>query len=786
MPTRRRFLQGAIAFALFAGRGVEGRAASLPLPSPPRGAGGASTGAAGRPHCDQVDVFIGTGGHGHTYPGATRPFGMVQLSPDTRTVGWDACSGYHLDDASIMGFSHTHLSGTGASDMLDLLLMPATGEARIAPGPMDHPAQGYRSRYEHADEHAEPGYYTVLLKDYAVRAELSATERAGIHRYHFPAGRSGHLVLDWAHGIANGPDKPTRVSDADLRLVDDRTVLGGRRVHQWANGRHIYFALRLSRPFAGAQLYAEDRPLAASARHASGKRLKAILRYPDAHDGPLLVKVGLSGVSAANALRNLDAEIPALGFRPRARGRRRRLGARAGARGRADRLGRAPAHLLHRAVPQHAGADPVRRRRRALPRHGREGAPAAEGRAQLQHLLAVGHLPRAASAVHARPARTRAAPGQRPGAHGRGKPGRRAGVAAAGRGDRVHDRLAFGVGDRRGARQGLHRHRLRPRLEGIPPARLRRRLPRPASSTASTATCPATRTGSRPARRWSTPTATGPVRTWRARPATKPGTPRCGRARATTSTCSTPKASSCSRAWPTATGRRRSTRAAWATRDKYRDFTESNAWVATFLNQHDVHAYMRLFGGPEAFAAKLDGLFTASSKLPGNAPPDISGMIGQYAHGNEPSHHIAYLYAYAGQAHKTQARVRQILTTLYHDRPDGLAGNEDCGQMSAWYLLSAMGFYPVDPVSGNYVIGSPLFDRVTLDVGHGRRLVVEAKGNGPDRPYVQSATFNGQPHTRSWLRHADLAAGGRLVFEMGPKPNLAFGADPADRPPSFV
>jgi predicted alpha-1,2-mannosidase len=218
---------------------------------------------------------------------------------------------------------------------------------------------------------------------------------------------------------------------------------------------------------------------------------------------------------------------------------------------------------------------------------------------------------------------------------------------------------------------------------------------------------------------------------------------------------------------------------------RWRDFTECNAWQATFLNQHDLHHYIAMFGGDAAFVAKLDELFTMSSALPADAPPDIAGLVGQYAHGNEPSHHIAYLYAYAGAHHKTQARVRMLLETMYTDQPDGLAGNEDCGQMSAWYVMSALGLYAVDPVSATYVIGSPLVQRAELTVGQGRRLTIEARNNGPGRPYIQSVHWNGKPYTRSWFAHADLAAGGELVFEMGERPNPHFGTARAARPPSF-
>jgi predicted alpha-1,2-mannosidase len=218
---------------------------------------------------------------------------------------------------------------------------------------------------------------------------------------------------------------------------------------------------------------------------------------------------------------------------------------------------------------------------------------------------------------------------------------------------------------------------------------------------------------------------------------------------------------------------------------KWRDFTESNAWQATFLNQHDVYAYMELFGGAKAFEQKLDALFAASSELPDDAPPDIAGMVGQYAFGNEPAHHVPYLYAYSGAHHKTQARVRMLLETMYLPAPDGLPGNEDCGQMSAWYVMSALGLYAVDPVSTNYVFGSPLLDRAEVQLGGNKSLIVQTQGNGPGKPYIQSVTWNGKPWTKSWISHAELTAGGTLSFQMGDKPNPSFGSALADRPPAF-
>jgi predicted alpha-1,2-mannosidase len=218
---------------------------------------------------------------------------------------------------------------------------------------------------------------------------------------------------------------------------------------------------------------------------------------------------------------------------------------------------------------------------------------------------------------------------------------------------------------------------------------------------------------------------------------------------------------------------------------KWRDYTESDPWETTFTVQHDPEGLIRLFDGPQGFTAKLDELFTTSSALPSDAPPDIAGMVGQYAHGNEPCHHMAYLYSYAGEPQKTQDRVRTLLDLEYDDQPDGLAGNEDCGQMSAWFLISSLGFYAVDPVSGNYVFGSPLFDRAEVELGNGKRLVVEAKRNSPSDQYIQSVLFNGKPYTKLWFRHADIVNGATIVFTLSSNPNEKFGSEDSAKPPSL-
>ena len=257
-----------------------------------------------------VNEFIGTGGHGHTHPGATVPFGMVALGPDTFNDGWDWCSGYHYSDGSIMGFSHTHLSGTGIGDMLDVLVMPGTGPAKLVPGTREKPEEGYRSRFSHAEEKAEPGYYSVMLKDYGIRAELSATERAGIHRYTFPQSDSSHFIVDLIHGYGQA----SKVRTAELRIVDSTTIVGGRTVNGWARGRRIFFAMKFSKPFQSAELVSQHKILDAGVKEATGNALQALIHYATTAGEVIYVKVGISGVSIEGAMQNLDREIPGWDF----------------------------------------------------------------------------------------------------------------------------------------------------------------------------------------------------------------------------------------------------------------------------------------------------------------------------------------------------------------------------------------------------------------------------------------------------------------------------------------
>jgi len=735
---------------------------------------------------DFVDVFIGTGGHGHTYPGATVPFGMVQLSPDTWNGDWDHCSGYHISDTSIMGFSHTHLSGTGASDLLDVLLMPCAGPVRTEPGPRENPSEGYRSRFSHETERAEPGYYSVLLADHNIKAELTATTRVGMHRYSFPADPSSHFILDLEHGIIDPPRRNnTKVLSSELRVAGPDIIVGGRRTGEWAPGRHIYFAMRFSRPFAKAQLVSGSEMLDPSQKEEQGTSLKCVLAFPNERPEVIQVKVGLSAVSADNALKNMEAEIPGWDF---------------------DAV-RAAAHKaweteLSRIKIQTSLAD----HRKIF-------------------YTALYHAMLAPTIFHDVDGQYRGMDLQ---------------VHTLERNEANYS--TYSLWDTYRALHPLFTLIQTERLPGLLNAMIRMAEQSPAG--VPVWPLQAVETGCMIGYHSAPVLAEAYVKgisgvdynkayqLWKKRAMVddyrglgayrKLGFIPCDKEDESVSkvleyayddwaVAHLAKAAGATDDYDLLLQRSRNYKnvfdsksqfmrprledGTWAEpfepkgmghSKKWRDYTESNSWQATFLNQHDVHEYMNLFGGEAGFLQKLDALFNQSSELPADAPPDIAGLVGQYAHGNEPCHHIAYLYTYTGQPYKTQSRVRSLLETMHHNAPDGLAGNEDCGQMSAWYILSALGFYAVDPVSGNYVFGSPLFDRAEIDLGQNKRLIIQTVGNGSGTPYIQSVTWNGKPYTKNWFRHADIANGGKFVLKMGSLPNTLFGVAREDRPPSFA
>ena len=716
-----------------------------------------------------VDPFVGTGGHGHTFPGATLPFGMVQLSPDTRLTGWDGCSGYHHSDAVVYGFSHTHLSGTGVSDYGDILLMPTAGEPRLdALGPDGDTAGGYASRFSHADEQARPGYYSVRLEDENIFAELTATPRAGLHRYTYPANSRPNVTLDLRHR--------DKVLDSRLLVTSDRRVEGSRRSEAWARDQIVYFAAEFSHAFDDHGIADGSAP-PARVNAARGTSLRAFFRFDSlTSGGPLMVRVGISAVSAEGARKNLEAEINTWDFeRVRAGADRvwneelNKIAVAGGTEGERRNFYTALYHamlapnLFTDADGQYLGRD--------LKPHRAEGFTNYT-------VFSLWDTFRAAHPLYAiiDQRRTRDFVNTFIAQHEQGgrlpvwelwanETDTMIGYHAA---SVIADAAAKDVGGfDLGRAFAAMKHSATLRHFGLGPYAERGYIssedePESVSKTLEYAYDD-----------WCVAQVARALK------------------REEDYRHFARRAQSYKNLFDPATGFMRARRnGRWMEpfdpREVNFNFTEANSWQYTFFAPHDIAGLTELMGGEEAFAKKLDAMFSADARTTGREQADITGLMGQYAHGNEPSHHVAYLYNFAGQPWKTQARVRRIMDEFYKPVPDGLIGNEDCGQMSAWYVLSAAGFYPVTPGSPVYVIGSPLFDEVRFRLENGKTFTVRALNQSPRNVYVRSATLDGRPHTKSFITHADIMRGGHLVFTMADRPNTRWGAGKGDAPVAAI
>ena len=728
-----------------------------------------------------VNTRIGTGGHGHCFPGASLPFGAVQLSPDTYNDGWDWCCGYHITDSSIMGFSHTHLSGTGCGDLLDFLVMAGTGPAKLVPGSRSNPDEGYRSRFSHADEISEPGYYSVLLKDPNVRVELTATERTGLHQYTFPASEDAWLIVDLAHSYLN--NNSSTVYTAELERPAPDTLAGGHVTKAWGDGRHCYFTLQVSKEPEKVVFYSDDKPVSAAGR-LEGDNLKAVLHFKT-HAGEVIhVRTGISGVSAEGAQNNLRAEQPDWDFnktREAAQRRWRQQLSRIQAEfSTADQKRIFYTGLYHMSLGpqlfddvdgQYRGMDGGIHQ---LPKGAHNYTTFSlwdtfRAAHPVYTLVQGDRVPDFANSLirmaEQSPAGMPVWPLQGT------ETGTMTGYHSA---SVISEAIAKGIAgiDTEAAYRVMMRRAMVENYQGLGYYRKLGYIPadREGESVSKTFEyCYNDWAISHVAEKLGHGEEAALLRK------------RSANYRSYFNPASgfmEPKLEDGEWARPFDPIEMGHSK-------QWRDYTESNAWQTTFGTMHDPAGLIALFGGREPFLAKLDALFTVPSTLPPDAPPDIAGMVGQYAHGNEPSHHIAYLYVYAGAPWKTQARVRSLMDTMYKDDPDGIAGNEDVGQMSAWLIISALGFYAVDPVSGNYVLGSPLVNHATVELGGGRKLTIEVQRSDPSHAYVQSFTLNGQSQQRSWFHHSEIAQGGQMVFALGPQPNMSFGAGPDQIPPSL-
>ncbi|WP_027392652.1 GH92 family glycosyl hydrolase [Aquimarina latercula] len=683
------------------------------------------------PLTSYVNPFIGTGGHGHTYPGASMPFGMMQLSPDTRLDGWDGCSGYHYSDSYIYGFSHTHLSGTGVSDYGDILLMP-TNEVNFNNGA--NGKKGYRAHFSHDNEKASPGYYEVYLDSTNIDVALTVTKRAGIHKYTFPSDKKQIIILDLAHR--------DEVLDHQINIISDTVVNGYRHSKAWAEKQLLFYHIKFSKPIKSKQS-TED-----------GKKMA--FEFDNASNDPIFLTIGISAVDQQGALKNLEEEI---GFKTFDQiknnaqniwekqlrkiviestnndyktnfytslyhsmlapnlyqdvdGRYRGMDLEIHQNSDFDYYSvfslwdtyRAT-HPLYTIIEQNRTNDFINT---FLAKYDEGGImPIWDLAGNYTHCM-IGY--------HAVPV--------------------------------IADAYLKGITDydAEKAFEAMKHSATRNKL-GLQSYKKFGYIPVEKESESVSKTLEYAYDD------WTI--------AQMAKALNKPED----------LVKFTKRAQNYKNVFDPSTkfmrGRYRNT---WfAPFDPYEvnfNYTEANSWQYSFYVPQDINGFIKLLGGKKTLEKQLDTLFSANSNTSGSHQVDITGLIGQYAHGNEPSHHMAYLYNYVNKPYKTQEKVYQILTELYTNTPDGISGNEDCGQMSAWYIFSSLGFYPVTPGSNDYIIGTPLFDKATMHLENGKDFTIIANNLSPENKYIASTQLNDEQYPFSYLKHEDIIKGGTLVFEM--------------------
>ena len=738
-------------------------------------AGAAAPAQTSRPVTDYALPQVGTAPTGHAYPGAAMPFGLVQLSPDTRDGTWEGCSGYTTLDDSILGFSHTHLSGTGASDLGDVLLMPTVGPLQLEPGDKNDVTTGFRSDFTHIDEYARPGYYRVFLRDPKITVELTATERVGVHRYSFPASKEAHVVIDAIHGVSN------KLIAAEMSVENATTVSGHRHTTGWARDRDTYFVAQFSKPFKSFGLEKDGKRLPEGTRKSGDGMVKGHVDFETAPGEQISVKVGISPTSIEGARKNLRAEVGNKDFDA--------VRAAADAAW-TDALGSiqiettddnlrrtfytnlylsmlAPT-LLNDADGTYRGND---HKNHAGAGFNKYTTLSLWDTFRAEHPLLtivrpgmVNDVVRTMLSVykeadnHELPVWTLWAneTGTMIGYHSMPV------IADAYlKGFRDYDAEAVFAAMKDTAMQDRHGQDELRENGYISSAGGKQSVSR-TLEVAYDDWCIA----------------------------------QMAKALGKTEDYDyfLKRSKNYKNVFDAKTGFMRGKLADGSWREPFNpkklvwdDYTEANAWQYTWSVQQDAPALVEMMGGDQKFINKLDAMFDEMPDVDSNIP-DITGLIGQYAHGNEPCHHVAYLYSFAGAPWRTAERVRQICDLFYRATADGQCGNIDCGQTSAWYVFSALGLYPVNPASGVYVIGSPLVDAATIKLDpkyyKGGSFKITARNNSPANLYVQSATLNGKPLERSWITHKELVAGGELVLRMGPTPNKSWGKAMENRPPA--
>lgn len=718
-----------------------------------------------------VDPLIGSAKHGHVFVGANVPFGAVQLGPNNIFEGWDWCSGYNYISNTITGFAHTHLSGTGIGDLGDISIMPASGKLLVEKGKTADDQEGYLSKFSHQNEVAKAGYYSVLLDKYQIKAELTATERVGFHQYTFKKGAENpHIIIDLIEGI--GWDAPV---SASFKQIDATTIVGHRNSKGWSNDQRLFFVIKLSQPIKSLVLY--DSTVVKSGTELSGKKLKAVVNFNAINNEKLQIKVALSPVSAENAILNLKTELPGWDFAATAKNsdakwEKELSKVNIGASNTTKKVFYTA--LYHTMIAPSLFND-VNKDYRGTDKKVYKKANfnnlttfslwdtyrAANPLYTILHQDKVSDVVNTMLAIYKQQ-------GKLPVWHLMGSEtntmvGYHAVpviVDAYLKGYRGFDvNLAFEA-VKQSAMQKTDGIDYIQQLKYIPADKVNESVAK-ALEYAIDDYCIA----------------------MFAKALNKTKDYQYFSKRAGLYAQYFDKDVQFMRG-KLADGTWRTPFSPVASKHREDDYTEGNAWQYTWLVPQDVEGLIKLFGGDKPFVNKLDSLFSVKAELGENSSPDISGLIGNYAQGNEPGHHITYLYAYAGQPWKTADLIRKIDHDFYSSKPDGLCGNEDVGQMSAWYVFSAMGFYPVNPANGAYVFGTPLLNDATITLAGNKKFNIKVIGNSAENKYIQKIVLNGKPYAKSYILHKNIVSGGNIQIYMGNRPSETWGVKPEDRPVS--
>ncbi|MEN2399017.1 GH92 family glycosyl hydrolase [Flavobacterium sp. MC2016-06] len=710
-----------------------------------------------------VDPFIGTGGHGHTYPGATVPFGMLQVSPDNGISSWDWCSGYHYSDSIVSGFSHLHLSGTGIGDLADILFMPTNKKVDLTIKATSRDLLPYKSKYSHANEKTIPGYYQVFLEDPKINVELTSSQRTAVHKYTFTANDIQSVVVDL--GFAINWDKALKT---EITIEDDHTISGYRYSTGWAKNQKVFFVAKFSKPISESVVTANKKVV--SGNKAEGENTAVQLFFNANNSNELYVKVALSSVSVANAKDNFDIgnqDFDAV--KSKAATTWNSVLGKIKVETPVDSL-----KTIFYTALYHAQVAPVTYSDKNGQFRREDDKIITAKNYTAYSTLSLWDTFRAEN-----PLLTLLDPNR---------------VS-----DMVNSMLEYYdtkkilpvwtlYANETNTMTGYHS------IPVIADAYLKgiKGIDGEKAFEAMKATMMQDERGLNFYKKYGyipynlldesvTITLEYAYDDWCVAQMAKS----LGKEEDYKFFLNRSKAyqylfdaktgfmrgkSEDGKSWNEPFDPKHSNHR------EHTDYTEGNAWQHSWFVPQNVEDFIKLHGGNQIFTSRLEQLFTESSEITGNnVSADISGLIGQYAHGNEPSHHISYLFNHAGQPWRTQYWVHYILETQYNTTANGLSGNEDCGQMSAWYVFSSMGLYPMNPASGEYEIGSPIFEKSTIGLDGGKSFVIEAENVSNKNFYIQSATLNGQPFNKTAISHKQILQGGVLHFVMGAAPNKNWG-----------